>query len=106
MRHLLASALAVGLGLVIATSLSGRATTERHSDLMPDARVVPYRFSTQIEDDRETIAALEARVSAPVASPFDMAELADLYLRKNDHARADELTRRSLDVLRSPNPAL
>jgi tetratricopeptide (TPR) repeat protein len=106
MRHLLVSALAVGLGVVIATSLKGRATTDGQSDLLPDPSVVRYRFSTQVEDDRATMAALEARVRTPVASPSDVAELAELHLRRNDFARADELTRRSLEVLRTPNPSL
>jgi tetratricopeptide (TPR) repeat protein len=105
MRHLIASALAVGLGVVIATSLSGRAMSDHHSELLPDPSVVRYRFSTAVEDDRATIAALEARIRT-VESPMEMAELADYYLRRNEHARADELTRRSLAILRTPNPAL
>jgi tetratricopeptide (TPR) repeat protein len=104
MRYLLSSALALGIGVVVATSLSGRATTQRHSELLPDARAVHYRFGKTVADD--SIAALEARVQQPVASPFEMAELADLYLRRGDHEKAEALARRSLAILRSPNPSL
>lgn len=105
MRLLLSSALALALGVVIATSLSSRATTERHSDLLPDARVVRYRFDPKpIADD--TIDVLAARVAQPVASPFEMAELADLYLRRGDQEKAEGLANRSLAILRTPNPSL
>ena len=105
MRFLLSSAVALGLGVVVATSLSGRATTERHSDLLPDARAVRYRFATTVTPD-DSLAALEARVQQPVASPFEMAELADLYLRRGDREKAEALANRSLAILRWPNPSL
>lgn len=103
MRRLLSTAVALGLGVVIATSLSGRATTERHSDLLPDARVVPYRFAASLAVD--DTAAIEARV-AELGSPFEMAELAELYLRRGDREQAEALANRSLKILRWPNPAL
>ena len=105
MRLLLSSALALALGVVIATSLSSRATAERHSDLLPDARVVRYRFDPKpIADD--TIDVLAARIAQPVASPFEMAELAELYLRRGDVEKAEDLAHRSLAILRTPNPSL
>ncbi|MBA3499335.1 MAG: tetratricopeptide repeat protein [Myxococcota bacterium] len=77
MRLLLSSALALGLGVVIATSLSGRATTTRHSDLLPDARVVRYRFDPKIAVDDSL-----------------------------DQVKAEALAQRSLVILRTPNPSL
>src|SRR5204863_6270012 len=46
------------------------------------------------------------RVRAPVASPFEMAELAELYAQRGDQDAAEALANRSLAVLRAPNPAL
>jgi hypothetical protein len=105
MRLLLSCVLALGVGVVIATSLSSRAMMQRHSDLLPDARVVRYRVATTASVD-DSIDVLAARAGQPVASPFEMAELADLYLRRGDHEQAEALAKRSLAILRAPNPSV
>src|SRR5262249_46239880 len=62
--------------------------------------------------DPSAIAALEARVAAQ-PSPFDDAELADLYLRRaqqdgdpQGYRAAEAMARRSLERLPAPNPAV
>ncbi len=75
---------------------------------------IRYRFSIETHassDPIATIADLEARIAAR-ATPFDMAELADLYLRRAtrlgdpaDFARAEATAKRSLELLPSPNSA-
>jgi tetratricopeptide (TPR) repeat protein len=88
------------------------------SELAPAAAAVHYRYSTAKAADvtaetGSTIAALEARVKAMPSSPFDYAELADLYFRRGqldgdteDYKTAEARARRSLALLPSPNPAV
>ncbi len=74
-----------------------------------------YRFALVTNDTDDIaglIAALEPRV-ATMKSPFDMAELADLYYRRaqqsgdrKDYALATAMAERSLAIIRTPNPAL
>ncbi|HEU4732828.1 MAG TPA: hypothetical protein VFT22_33265, partial [Kofleriaceae bacterium] len=84
--------------------------------LASDPAAVHYRYAIQppaiAPDAAGAIAALEARVQE-MASPFDLAELADLYLRKAqqdgdpaDYKAADAMARRSLALLPDPNPAV
>ncbi|HEX2688993.1 MAG TPA: hypothetical protein VHN14_20365 [Kofleriaceae bacterium] len=90
---------------------------DHHLELAPDPAAVRYRHSTTAPGDvtadtASTITALEDRVRS-MASPFDYAELADLYLRKakldgapEDYQTAEAMARRSLDLLPAPNPAV
>jgi len=87
------------------------------TELAPDPAALRYRYSTAPSSDpsadaASTIAALEARVH-DLASPFDYAELADLYFRRAkldgdpaDYKTAEAMARRSLELLPSPNPAV
>ena len=87
------------------------------SDLAPDPAALRYRYTTAAaadvtSDAGATITALEARVR-DMASPFDYAELADLYFRKAqldgdpaDYKTAEAMARRSLAILPAPNPAV
>jgi hypothetical protein len=56
------------------------------AELAPDPAALHYRYAIRASSDAaigaaDTIAALEARIQR-LASPFDCAELADLYLRR------------------------
>ena len=115
----------VALGGVIAlVSLAGhhaRAVTTAgapHDELAPDPALVHYRYAvtpprvSALDDLSETITALEARVSQPVASPMEMADLADLYLRRaqlaadpDDYKKSEAIANRSLSILRAPSSA-
>lgn len=94
------------------------AMTLRHRAVSPTALApepVRYRFALATSDSDDIaglIAALEPRIAAN-NSPFDMAELSDLYYRRaqvsgdrKDYALATEMANRSLAIIRSPNPAL
>jgi tetratricopeptide (TPR) repeat protein len=112
-----AGGLVVGAGVVAAIALccGGRAPGRGApvGQLTPDPAAVRYRYAIEQASDRaDDIAALEARVQA-IASPFDFAELADLYLRRakadgdpQDHQAAEAAARRSLALLGAPNPAV
>lgn len=88
-----------------------------HSDLAPDPAALRYRYSTApsldtTADAASMITALEARVQA-MPSPFDYAELADLYFRRakldgdpEGYKTAEAMARRSLELLPAPNPAV
>jgi tetratricopeptide (TPR) repeat protein len=93
-----------------------QAQAQAGAELAPEAAVVRYRYTTKLPtdaaSDAATITALEARVRE-LASPFDYAELADLYVRKAqldgdpaDYETAEAMARRSLAILPSPNPAV
>jgi tetratricopeptide (TPR) repeat protein len=89
----------------------------RLDDLSPDPGALRYRYAIDPAADvtsntADTIAALEARARA-MPSPFDHAELADLYFRRAqrdgdpaDYQLAEARARRSLELLPSPNPAI
>jgi Tfp pilus assembly protein PilF len=113
-----------GAGVVIGAAFGAVVlyTSERRaevaaSELAPDPALVRYRHATASPFDvaRETagtIAALEARVR-DMASPFDHAELADLYFRKaqldgdpDGYRTAEAMARRSLELLPEPNAAV
>jgi len=76
-------------------------------------RAYTYRFEPiAAESNDDTIAALEARAHASPASPYDTAELAELYLARAlrtadpaDYARSEANAKRSLAVLPYPNSA-
>ncbi|HEX3758582.1 MAG TPA: hypothetical protein VHW23_07730 [Kofleriaceae bacterium] len=86
-------------------------------ELAPDAAAVRYRSPIGLASDAttqaaDTIAALEARVRS-MPSPFDDAELAELYFRRGqqdgdpaDYQLAEARAQRSLAALASPNPAV
>ncbi|HET7501247.1 MAG TPA: hypothetical protein VFK02_09605 [Kofleriaceae bacterium] len=101
------------VGAVAAHHLHRRAAT---GELAPDPAAFRYRYPATAPaaapDTAATIAALEDRVRA-MASPFDLAELAELHLRKAqqdgdpaDYQAAEAMARRSLELLPSPNPAV
>ncbi|MGE0401865.1 MAG: hypothetical protein AB7T06_34500 [Kofleriaceae bacterium] len=112
-------ALAIAAITAFATTRdSAHATTEPipTSSLSPTIDQVRYRFTisetTAAIDPLASIPELEARVAAPTASAFDLADLANLHLHRAtlagdpaDLARAEELARRSLALLPSPNSA-
>ncbi len=107
---------AVLVGAVAIVCLHRPATAAR-DELAPDPAAVRYRPSIDAAEGAEAqaadaIAALEARVQA-MPSPFDDAELAELYFRRAqqdgdpaDYQLAEARARRSLDTLPSPNPAV
>jgi Tfp pilus assembly protein PilF len=127
--------IAVMIGAVIGGAVARRGArgdrisieSERdRSPLAPDPAALRYRYpiaaggamsgnDAAIDgagDEATTIAALEARV-ASLPSPFDMAELAELYLRRatRDGDRrgldaAAAMAERALAILRTPDPAL
>lgn len=87
--------------------------------LAPDPSIVRYRHALGAagaaagELAAATLQALEAKVTSPAASPLDMTELAQLYLRRakesgdpKDYEAAAKLATRSLEILPSPNGAV
>lgn len=109
-------------GVVAAATLLGAhrasAVATPRSALAPDPRVVHYRYPVgpariaPIDDLNETIAILEKRIADPVPSPMEMADLADLYLKRAqiaadpaDYARSEAVAKRSLAALRYPSSA-
>jgi Tfp pilus assembly protein PilF len=86
-------------------------------ELAPDPAALHYRFATTAPasdpaDLASTIRALEDRTRRQ-PSPFDDAELAELYLKRAqldgdpaDYQIADAMARRSLAVVAEPNPAV
>ena len=87
------------------------------TELAPDPGALRYRHAVLPSADAtagtaDAIAALETRVQ-DLASPFDYAELAELYLRRaqsdgdpGDYRTAEARARRSLELLATPNPAV
>ncbi len=106
-------------GTVILTHSHGaRAVTTAHGPLSPDPSIVHYRYPIApasidpVDDLSSTITALEERVNQPVASPMEMADLADLYLRRaqlaadpEDYKKSEAIAKRSLEILRYPSSA-
>jgi tetratricopeptide (TPR) repeat protein len=94
-----------------------RAAPEAAAELAPDPAVLHYRYPTTkpvdaTADEAATIVALEQRLKT-TPTPFDYAELADLYLRKAqidgdpaDYKTAEAMARQSLAILPSPNGAV
>jgi tetratricopeptide (TPR) repeat protein len=115
-----AAGLVVGAAIVGVVAMARRphAVDPIHaSELAPDPAALHYRYATGktadvTADTASSIAALEARVQT-MASPFDYAELADLYFRRakldgdpEGYQTAEAMARRSLALLRTPNPAV
>ncbi|HEY0483484.1 MAG TPA: hypothetical protein VGD37_38460 [Kofleriaceae bacterium] len=111
---------AIAVGAVALVRLHHRAADPAHAELAelaPDAATLRYRHAIRPATDDaaaagDAIAALEARVQT-LASPFDYAELADLYFRRAqqggdtaDYQTAEVRARRSLELLETPNPAV
>ena len=93
---------AVALGVTIAAiGLAGlrgaRAVTPPQGPLGPSR--VP---ATDLD---ALIAQLEARTRGTTVSPMELADLADLYLKKSDFANAEAAARRSLAILPYPSSA-
>jgi tetratricopeptide (TPR) repeat protein len=111
------TAAAMTFFLTAASHARGGAARAR---LAPDGEALRYRHP--IDGDRaaasrreldDGIAGLEERARQLTPSPFDLNELADLYFRRGrltadlgDYARAEELARRSLALLPTPNAAV
>lgn len=107
-----------------AITAAATSATEVAGTLAPDPRHVRFRHplaadgtaaaATGEEPDLDaTIAAIEARTAGGARSPLDLAELADLHLRRAkltgdpaDYAAAEAAARRSLELLPSPNGAV
>jgi Tfp pilus assembly protein PilF len=114
-------------GLVVGAVLAGavalvrpdhRADGTEPAELAPGPAALRYRYAIRAASDADAdadadtagaIAALEARLAA-APSPFDDAELAELYLRRAqaggdpaDYQLAEARARRSLERLPSPN---
>ena len=116
-RGIAAAAVLVGAVAVVRLHRAATAARDELAELAPDPAAVHYRYSIDPASDAEAqatdaIAALEARVQA-MPSPFDDAELAELYFRRAqrdgdpaDYPLAEARARRSLDALASPNPAV
>jgi len=113
-----------GLAGVLLGAAAGAVIARGHERVEPapvsasalDADAARYRYAIAASvvdaDEASTIAALEAR-NASQPSPFDMAELAERYLRRaqrdgdrKDFDAAAAMAERSLAILRTPNPAL
>lgn len=119
------AAIAALAGVVVVTAaLPAREAPRRRSEprailerdaLAPDPAIVRYRYTAApaAPDDLDaTIEVLEARTIGTAASPFDLGELAELYLRRarrsgdaRDHAAAEAAARRSLAIMPRPNTA-
>ncbi len=115
------SVVALG-GVVAAASLFGAhrasAVATPRSALAPDPQIVHYRYPVgpariaPIDDLNETIKILETRIAQPVPSPMEMADLADLYLKRAqivadpaDYAKSEAVAKQSLAALRYPSSA-
>ncbi|HMG22074.1 MAG TPA: hypothetical protein VK607_12175 [Kofleriaceae bacterium] len=112
-------AIAVGAVALVRLHDRGAGFADRGelAELAPEPAALRYRYAIQASsgaaaDTADTIAALEARARA-LPSPFDLAELADLYFRRAqadgdpaDYQLADARARRSLELLPAPNPAV
>jgi tetratricopeptide (TPR) repeat protein len=92
--------------------------SEPRGPLAPDPASVAYRHPIAparvqpLDDLNQTIAALEQRTSQRVTSPMELADLADLYLKRaqlagdpDDHLRSEAAAKRSLALLRYPSSA-
>lgn len=109
-----AFAVALG-GTIAALGLAGlrgaRAVTPARGPLAPSAEAVRYRHPIeatsrgQTAELDDTIAQLEARTRGAVVSPMELADLADLYLKRFDFAKAEAAANRSLAMLRYPSSA-
>lgn len=113
-RWLALGALTAGLALLSASSRSEPATAPIVSGLAPDATVVRYKFAggPPTSDLTSSIDAFEARRKRGIASPLDLAELAELYVRRaqvdgdfEDYQRSEHAARTSLAILPEPSGA-
>ncbi|HEX3474925.1 MAG TPA: hypothetical protein VHT91_07775 [Kofleriaceae bacterium] len=114
---LVAGAVLVGAIAVVGLHRPATAARDELTELAPNPAAVHYRHAIDVASDAEAqgadaIVALEARVQA-MPSPFDDAELAELYFRRAqqdgdpaDYQLSEARARRSLDALASPNPAV
>lgn len=112
----LVGALCVGGAVTTAVVLRGKAaSTQRVSGLLAEPGAVRYRFAVgRVDAAGEDAAAIEilgTRVEQQ-PSPFDAAELAELYYRRGQRAgddaayeAAERFARQSLELLEAPNPA-
>lgn len=104
---------------VTAIAMRSHSPVIRRGALAPDAEAVRYRYSIapvagEFSDDAaEDLVTLEQRVRTVAPSPFDLSELADLYLRRakrsgdgKDYAASEAMAQRSLQILPSPNGAV
>lgn len=109
-------------GVVAAASVIGAhrasAVVTPRGALAPEMSAARYRYPVTAariaptDDLNETIAILEKRIAEPVASPMEMTDLADLYLKRAqiagdpaDYARSEAVAKRSLAIMRYPSSA-
>ncbi|HEY0192975.1 MAG TPA: hypothetical protein VGC42_17785 [Kofleriaceae bacterium] len=109
---------AIVVGGVAICRMPHRAATGLAAELAPDPAVLHYHYPNPTvqrataADEASTITALELRVKT-TPTPFDYAELGDLYLRRAqvnndpaDYQTAETAAKRSLEMLQSPNGAV
>ena len=104
---------AVALGAAVAAiGLAGlrgaRAVTPAGGPLAPSAESVRYRHpivATRAPELDATIAQLEARTRGSIVSPMELADLADLYMKRGDLAKAEATAQRSRALLPYPSTA-
>lgn len=113
----LGAVIAAGVAWVRLRHPGDGATPAGAVELAPAPAALHYRHALRAPgearaDTTSSIAALEARVQT-MASPFDHAELAELYLRRAqgdgdpaDYQLAEARARRSLELLPAPNPVV
>ena len=107
---------AVAIAMIGACSSSSGAPSEPAARHGVDANAIRYRFATTVPRGHDTasiIRGLDKRIADGIASPFDLADLADAYVHRaqasgdvDDYARAEDFARRSLAVLPDGNGAV
>jgi Tfp pilus assembly protein PilF len=95
-----ALALIALVGIVVLAIVSEPPAHTTH--LVVDPATVAYRFEVP-PADTDDLAVLEQRARS--ASPQDLTELASLYARRGDYAKAEQLAKQSLALLAEPNNA-
>ncbi|MDB4957117.1 MAG: repeat-containing protein [Myxococcales bacterium] len=113
MTAITGSALVAGLVVHGRHSEAAQPAPHARSLYEPDPAVVHYKFSTKpiADDDSESIIReLEARLTQGAPSPYDNADLAELYLRRatqsgdpEDYKISEQFARKSLEILPYPN---
>ena len=109
-----ASAVSAVLVVSAAAPPPARATPRTPTELAPDPAVVHYKLAippaSETSDLEATIDALEQRIRDKIASPFDLADLAEAHFQsaqlsgdQEELDRAEALARQSLAILPYPN---
>lgn len=114
-KWVIAAVVAVATGVAALWWTRSDRTRAAPDELRPNAEMIRYKFAVTAaptNDLASTISALEARDQQGLASPFDLADLADAYTRSAQalgdptaYDRATAVARRSLQILPFPNGA-